>query len=59
LAKSSRAYKSAKRSKELDRLRKQEAKRLRRQGKIKSEIEPGVEPAAGESSSGEGPTSGT
>jgi hypothetical protein len=59
LAKSSRAYKSAKRSKELDRLRKQEAKRLRRQGKIKSEMEPGVEPASGESSSGEGPTSGT
>ncbi|OGD16853.1 MAG: hypothetical protein A2Y69_00200 [Candidatus Aminicenantes bacterium RBG_13_59_9] len=58
MAKSSRAYKSAKRSKELDRLRKQEAKRLRRQSKIKSEIEPGVEPASGESSSGEGPTSG-
>jgi hypothetical protein len=58
LAKSSRAYKSAKRSKELDRLRKQEAKRLRRQGKIQPETEPGVEPASGDSSSGEGPTSG-
>ena len=57
MAKSSRAYKSAKRSKELDRLRKQEAKRLRRQGKIKPETEPGTEPASGESSSGEGPTS--
>jgi hypothetical protein len=42
----------------LDRLRKQEAKRLRRQGKIKQETEPGAEPASGESSSGEGPTSG-
>jgi hypothetical protein len=42
----------------LDRLRKQEAKRLRRQGKIQPETEPGVEPASGESSSGEGPTSG-
>jgi hypothetical protein len=58
LVKSSRAYKSAKRSKELDRLRKQEAKRLRRQGKMKPEAEPGVEPASGEGSSGEGPTSG-
>jgi hypothetical protein len=58
LVKSSRAYKSAKRSKELDRLRKQEAKRLRRQGKMKPETEPGVEPASGESSSGEGPASG-
>lgn len=53
LAKSSRAYKSAKRSKELDRLRKQEEKRLRRQGKIKPSTEPDTEP-----SSGEGPASG-
>jgi hypothetical protein len=53
LAKSSRAYKSAKRSKELERLRKQEEKRLRRQGKIKPPVEP--EP---ETTSGEGPTSG-
>jgi len=53
LAKSSRAYKSAKRSKELDRLRKQEEKRLRRQGKIKPAVEPETEPA-----SGENPTSG-
>jgi hypothetical protein len=42
----------------LDRLRKQEAKRLRRQGKMKPETEPGAEPASGESSSGEGPASG-
>jgi hypothetical protein len=52
LAKSSRAYKSAKRSKELDRLRKQEAKRLRRQGKLKKEVEPGAEPETREGSSG-------
>ena len=53
MVKSSRAYKSAKRSKDLDRLRKQEEKRLRRQGKIKPETEPETEPA-----SGEGTTSG-
>lgn len=53
MAKSSRAYKSAKRSKELDRLRKQEEKRLRRQGKIKPAAESETEPA-----SGEGTTSG-
>lgn len=47
LAKSSRAYKSAKRSKELDRLRKQEAKRLRRQGKKKPVPEPGEGPTSG------------
>jgi hypothetical protein len=35
LAKSSRAYKSAKRSKEVLRQKKQEAKRLRRQAKNK------------------------
>ena len=52
LAKSSRAYKSAKRSKELARLRKQEEKRLRRQGKVKPRTEPESEP-----SSGEGPAS--
>jgi len=54
LVKSSRAYKSAKRGKELDRLRKQEEKRLRRQGKIKPATEPETGPA-----SGEGSTSGT
>jgi hypothetical protein len=48
LVKSSRAYKSAKRSKELDRLRKQEEKRLRRQGKIKPATEPDAEPTSGE-----------
>ena len=53
MVKSSRAYKSAKRSKELDRLRKQEEKRLRRQGKIKPAMEPDTEPTPGE-----GPTSG-
>jgi len=53
LAKSSRAYKSAKRSKELERLRRQEEKRLRRQGKIKPRTEPESEP-----SSSEGPASG-
>ncbi|HUU36896.1 MAG TPA: hypothetical protein VMW46_01680 [Candidatus Desulfaltia sp.] len=51
MAKSRRAYKSAKRSKELDRLRKQEAKRLRRQSKFKPETEPGAEPASGEGDS--------
>ena len=48
MAKSRRAYKSAKRSKELNRLRKQEKKRLRRQGKLKEEEEPGAEPGAGQ-----------
>jgi hypothetical protein len=37
----------------LDRLRKQEEKRLRRQGKKNPDPEPGAEPT-----SGEGPTSG-
>jgi hypothetical protein len=41
------AYKSAKRSKELLRQKKQEAKRLRRQGKDKP-AEENQEPAAGE-----------
>lgn len=48
MAKSRRAYKSAKRSKELNRLRKQEKKRLRRQGKLKEEPEAGAETGAGE-----------
>lgn len=51
MAKSRRAYKSAKRSKELNRLRKQEKKRLRRQGKLKEEPEPGAEQATGEGDS--------
>jgi hypothetical protein len=41
------AYKSAKRSRELLRQKKQEEKRLRRQGKIKPPTE-GQEPEAGE-----------
>jgi hypothetical protein len=56
LAKSRRAYKRANRSKELDRLRKQEKKRLRRQGKLKEETEPGAEPGT-ESGTGEGDSS--
>jgi|GEM_PF-1152890 len=49
MAKSSRAYRSAKRSRELDRLRKQEEKRLRRQHKA------GL-PAEGEGTEGGGLT---
>jgi len=45
MAKSSRAYRSAKRSRELDRLRKQEEKRRRRQGKGGLPVE-GEEPSA-------------
>jgi hypothetical protein len=48
MAKSSRAYRSAKRSRELDRLRKQEEKRLRRQHKAGS-------PEEGGEATGEGP----
>jgi hypothetical protein len=51
LAKSRRAYKSAKRSKELNRLRKQEKKRLRRQGKLKDEPESGTEADSSQSDS--------
>jgi hypothetical protein len=40
----------------LNRLRKQEKKRLRRQGKLKEESEPGAEPGT-ESASGEGDSS--
>jgi len=53
LAKSSRAYKSTKRNKELQRLKKQEEKRLRRLAKDKP-VQPGEgEPEAGEPAAGE------
>jgi hypothetical protein len=42
-----RAYKSAKRNKELHRLKKQEEKRLRRMGKLKSDEESEAAPAEG------------
>jgi hypothetical protein len=45
VAKSSRAYKSAKRGKELQRLQKREEKRLRRLNKAKSPEEEGQAPA--------------
>jgi hypothetical protein len=55
LVKSSRAYKSTKRNKELQRLKKREEKRLRRLAKDKpGEGEPETgEPAAGEPTTGE------
>ena len=46
MPKKNRAYKSAKRSKELDRLRKQEEKRLRRLHKLENPEETPVEPGA-------------
>lgn len=50
MAKNPRAYKSAKRNKELDRLKKREEKRLRRLTRDKSPE------AGGEPSPGEGPS---
>jgi hypothetical protein len=44
--KNKRAYKSAKRNKEIQRLKKQEEKRQKRLGNLIIEPEPGAEPAA-------------
>ncbi|MEW5902021.1 MAG: hypothetical protein AB1715_11210 [Acidobacteriota bacterium] len=58
MGKSSRAYRSAKRTKELLRLKKQEEKRQRRLGKHKAPQEPGEEiPAAEETPKPETPES--
>lgn len=51
MGRGNRAYKSAKRNKELQRLKKQEEKRLRRLGKLKEE----EETAAAGAPAGEGP----
>jgi len=56
MPKSNRAYKSAKRSKELDRLRKREEKRKRRlSGKTETPAEEGAAPAEDEIIPGEDP----
>ena len=46
--KNNRAYKSAKRSKEISRLQKQEEKRKKRLEREKAEAEMGIQPPAGE-----------
>ena len=52
MGRGNRAYKSAKRNKELSRLKKQEEKRLRRLGKLKEEEEAAA--AAAAASAGDG-----
>ena len=60
MAKSKRAYKSEKRSKELSRIKKREEKRLRRLGKVKPPEEGGVvDPSSGGEPAPEIPPAGS
>lgn len=66
MGRGNRAYKSAKRNKELQRLKKREEKRLRRLGKLKSDeevaaapVEAGAEEGAGTEADSEAPEAET